>query len=283
MDVKIISMVFLPIIPIIALFFEGLRRKLTARLQDRIGPPIWQPFYDTLKLFQKETAKSRGQSNFFFQLSPILYFITTISLFLFIPLTLISLEFDFILLIYLTILCSGFYTICGIAANSPYTTIGSMREMILMVVYEITLAIVVFTVVLASKTISLAGVQPNLLVTPFAFIAMIAVAITETKITPFDTAEATTEIIESIKTEYSGKNLAVYEMARFMKFTFFAFLIPFLFITRELVPLLIWSVIVVLFLTVTQATTSRFRVDQSFRYLLLFLILALINFIWVLV
>ncbi len=279
MDMSIKALAIL-LVPFISLFFEGVRRKMTARIHNRIGPPIWQPFYDFMKLLDKGRTETRGRLNLFFKACPTLYFLSTLALFLFIPYPFLSFEFDFVFLIYATILCSAFYTLCGISSNSPYTTLGSMREMILMMVYEITLAIVVFTAVIASGTNTLSGVNEFLVFSlPLSFLALIFVSFVETKITPFDTAEAPTEILGGVKTEYSGVNLAIYETARFMKFTFFIFLMPSLFVTRHPVFLGLMVLFFLFFLTFMQATTSRYRVDQSFRYFLIFLLVALANYV----
>ncbi|MFQ5722651.1 MAG: NADH-quinone oxidoreductase subunit H, partial [Candidatus Aminicenantales bacterium] len=97
------ELAFLFLVPAISLFFEGIRRKLIARTQNRIGPPVWQPFYDVVKLWNKKPSNSLGYTNIFFRLSPILYTISAFTLFLFIPFSFVAFQYDFILLIYITI------------------------------------------------------------------------------------------------------------------------------------------------------------------------------------
>ena len=94
---------FLLAVPFISLFFEGFRRKLVARAQNRIGPPVWQPIYDVVKLWKKKPSTSRGYTNIFFVISPILYVVSTFALFLFIPFSFIAFQYDFILLIYIVL------------------------------------------------------------------------------------------------------------------------------------------------------------------------------------
>ena len=82
------EIIFFLLIPFIAMFYEGLHRKINARLQNRIGPPIIQPFYDVIKLFQKKNLRS--QNDPFFKYAPLFYFLSTYTLFLFIPFSIIG-------------------------------------------------------------------------------------------------------------------------------------------------------------------------------------------------
>ena len=83
------------IIPI-ALLVDGIFRKLLARMQNRVGPPIIQPFYDIIKLFGKKKSDSKGYKNILFRTIPFLYFVSTFSLFLFV-FGIVRFEFDFIM------------------------------------------------------------------------------------------------------------------------------------------------------------------------------------------
>ena len=126
------EIIFFILVPFIALLYEGFFRKLNARFQNRIGPPILQPFYDMMKLFEKKPLKS--QNDPFYKYSPLLYFISVYALFLFIPFSIISFQYDFVLLLYLTILASAFYVLAGLSSDNPFGIVGSMREMIMMIV-----------------------------------------------------------------------------------------------------------------------------------------------------
>ncbi|MEM0372837.1 MAG: complex I subunit 1 family protein [archaeon] len=280
MQNPVLSILYFAVVPLIAIIFEGLHRKFIARFENRIGPPILQPYYDLRKLWRKKTLNDGNDP--FFRSAPFLYFLTTYALFLLIPFSIISFDYDFILLIYLTILGSAFYTLAGVSSDSPYAIVGSMREMILMVCYEITLAISVFTFMIFSKSLSLSAMNPNLLVLslPLASIALIASAIVELKITPFDTAEASTEILSSMETEYSGKELFFMEITKYLKRLFYVLLIPLLFFGLSNPALYVaGGLAVLLCLSFTQASTPRYRVDQTFTYLFIIMVIALIEFI----
>ncbi len=265
-----------------ALLMEGLRRKAVARMQNRVGPPIVQPIYDVLKLFKKGESDSLAKENPFFRIIPIIIFLVTLVFFLLIPFPILHFKFDFIFLIYLLVLESALFVLIGFASNNPYSTISSMRELILMVAYEMTFAIVILTIFVFTGDFSISSFNDQFIFfkLPLAFISFIAITAVEVRITPYDTVAAPTEVLENAETEYSGKGLAFLRLADAMKMTFFAFMIAYFFIynlnpwiTILLVPF------VVVFFAFMQATTGRYRVDQTFRKLIFFLILAIIELV----
>lgn len=282
LNVNMLNAVLLIFVIPISLLFEGLRRKLMARMQNRIGPPIWQPFYDVMKLLQKGETDSRANENIFFKITPLLYLLTTFALFLFIPFPIISFPFDFILFVYILILGGALYILSGFASNSPYGSIGSMRETTLMICYETIFAIVIITFVLYTNIESLMSFNQNFLFLklPLASLCLFIVGLVEMRITPFDTVEAPTEIIGSVETEYSGRGLALLEISKALKFTFFIFLITmFFFGFKDVLIFSIVSLIMLFIFTFLQATTCRYRLDQTFNLLIFVLLLAVIELI----
>ncbi len=268
LELSIVNVVFLILIAPFALLMEGVRRKSIARMQNRIGPPIWQPFYDIWKLLFKGDTDSIAKRNWFFRWTPLLYFLATLILFVFIPLTMLSFEYDFILLIYLLVLDSALYVLAGFASNNPYSTIGSMREMIVMVCYEMIFTVAIVTVMVAENATTLAAIGDAFMLhkVPLAALCMFYVVMIEVRVTPYDTVEAGTEIMESVKTEYYGRKLALMELAKDLKLAFFAMLWIFLFIgVHHILLFLALTVIMVLVLAFTQATTCRYRVDQTLK------------------
>jgi len=282
LDVNMLNIMLLIFVIPISLLFEGLRRKLMARMQNRIGPPVWQPVYDVMKLLQKEESDSKASENIFFKITPFLYLITTFALFLFVPFPIISFPFDFILFVYILILGGALYILSGFASNSPYGSIGSMRETTLMVCYEIIFAIVIITFALYTNIESLMSFNQNFLFLklPLASLCLFIVGLVEMRITPFDTVEAPTEIIGSVETEYSGRGLALLEISKALKFTFFIFLITMLFFGfKGVLMFSIVSLIMLFIFTFLQATTCRYRLDQTFNLLIFVLLLAVIELI----
>ena len=272
---------FVSILPL-SLLAEGIRRKLIARMQNRIGPPIIQPFYDIMKLWQKRRSDSLAGNNPLFQLIPFLYFLATFSLFLFLPFHIIHFEYDFILFIYVLVLSGALYVIAGFASNSPLGTLGSMRDLTLMVCYEAILTISLFTFFVVADTTSLVNFNEKWMVLrlPIASLCLFVTALVEMRITPFDTVEAETEVMGSVETEYSGRSLAFLELSKYLKLVFFAFLTTTFFVgTSNAIIFLLISLIMLFLFAFSQATTCRYRMDQTFSLLMVFLALAVMEFI----
>src|ERR1035441_5944337 len=123
---------------LIAPLCEGVLRKVTAGLQSRGGPPLWQPYFDLLKLLGKEdieSGESPGMQRFVARLS--LAAVLTVA-------CLVPMGFaapmngagDVILLIYLLTLCGISTLLGGLAAGSTYSLLGIGREMMAMIALE---------------------------------------------------------------------------------------------------------------------------------------------------
>jgi formate hydrogenlyase subunit 4 len=276
------NLLFLVLVIPVSFVLEGIRRKLMARMQNRIGPPIWQPFYDVIKLFEKGESDSSANENIIFRIMPLIYFITTFSLFLFVPFSLINFPLDFILFIYIFILSGALYIMLGVVSNSPYGYIGSMRDISLMLCYEIIFAIIIFTFVTFTRIRSLADFNSEwmILKLPIASICLFIITLVETRITPYDTVEAYTEIIGSAETEFSGKGLAFFEISKNLKLAFFVFLTTLLFFGfKDLITFSIISLIMLFALTFIEATTCRYRMDQTLNVLIIVLFFAILELI----
>ena len=205
LDLDIAKLSVFILLPIIALVFEGIRRKVFARMQHRKGPPIHQPFLDIIKLFGKKKSDSLGRENLFFRISPYLDFIVCWILFLPI-LGIITFNYDFILLIYLLVLSGGLSILAGLSSNNPFSIISSIRDMILMICYEIIFAIILICVMIFTNIISLGNLGGILLAykLPLALIGFLYIMTAIVRITPFDTVSAHTEVLEGEETEFSG-------------------------------------------------------------------------------
>ncbi|HID71991.1 MAG TPA: NADH-quinone oxidoreductase subunit H [Thermoplasmata archaeon] len=219
---------------VFGLIYKGIDRKLVARLQSRIGPPIIQPFYDLQKLRIKENIVPHNAVPWLFHFAPILSLTTSILLLLYIPIggkkPILDGYGDIILVLYLLALPSLGLILGGFASSSPYASVGAQREMVMMMSYEFPLAVVVSAIawrltkaepsldVFSLSTLaehSLWDIVGPLGAVGFLmlFIAIMAVVPANLVKIPFDAPEAETEIAGGLIVEYSGTNLAMFYLA----------------------------------------------------------------------
>ncbi len=218
---------------IIALLYEGIDRIMHARMQKRFGPPLLQPFYDVIKLLGKESIVPRRAVRAIFQASPWMSMALVLLIFLYIPIgsipPIMAGNGDIILILYLLAASAVMMVIGGFASGSPYANVGSQREMVLMMSYELPLALVTLTLawVMYKKGVPGAPFSLETFVTvpvwnTVGFIggmglfslllALLGVVPAEVGKVPMDIAEAKTEILEGLLVEYSGRNLALFKL-----------------------------------------------------------------------
>jgi ech hydrogenase subunit B len=186
----------------------GLDRKATARMQGRIGPPVLQPFYDLIKLFSKRQLITNRT-----QLLAVLGYLS----FIMAAVVLFALRQDLLLLVLVLGAANVFLVAGGFSTRSPYSHIGSNRELLQMLAYEPVLILI--TVAIHQKTGSflISSITQPLLPTLWpVYIALVVALITLMRKSPFDisaSAHAHQEIVRGIFTEYSGAHLGLIELA----------------------------------------------------------------------
>jgi ech hydrogenase subunit B len=197
--------------PLAGGLLAGIDRKLSARLQGRWGPPILQPFYDVAKLFQKENIVVRRSQSFY------IYFFFVFTVFtggLFFS------GGDLLLTIFALTLAGIFFVLGAYKASSPYSFIGAERELIQMMSYEpmVLLAAVGMYQVTGSFFVGDIVEAPRLLVVslPGLFLGFVFILVFKMRKSPFDLAgshHAHQEIVRGVTTEFSGRTLALIEVA----------------------------------------------------------------------
>jgi ech hydrogenase subunit B len=197
--------------PLVGGLLAGIDRKLTARMQSRRGPPILQPFYDVRKLFHKENIVVRRSQNFY------VYF------FLFFMVFTAALFFsggDLLLTIFALTLASIFLVLGAYKASSPYSFIGAERELILMMAYEPMVLLTAVGMYLVTRSFIVGDIAraPQLLVRPLPglFIGYVFILVFKMRKSPFDISlshHAHQEIVRGVTTEFSGRTLALIEVA----------------------------------------------------------------------
>ncbi len=233
---------------IFVLFAVLAERKVSAHMQDRLGPMrvgwhgIIQTLADMLKLLQKEDITPDGADKALFNLAPWLTFLGTYAAFAAIPFAGIYVGSSTAIGIYYITAVSGLVVagllLAGWASDNKYSLYGAMRTAAQIVSYEIPTAIAILTMVMVSGTLSLmkisdmqtahfwnwwilggpeAGIVKFLLI-PFMIIAFLIYFISslaEVNRTPFDLPEAESELVSGYHTEYSGMKFAFFFLAEY--------------------------------------------------------------------
>lgn len=197
--------------PLAGGLLAGIDRKLSARLQGRWGPPILQPFYDVAKLLQKENIVVRRSQSFY------IYFFFVFTVFtggLFFS------GGDLLLTIFALTLAGIFFVLGAYKASSPYSFIGAERELIQMMSYEpmVLLTAVGMYQVTGSFFVGdiLAARRLLVLSLPGLFLGFVFILVFKMRKSPFDLAgshHAHQEIVRGVTTEFSGRTLALIEVA----------------------------------------------------------------------
>lgn len=197
--------------PFLAGLINGLDRRITARMQGRVGPPLLQPFYDVAKLWQKETAVINHSQNFFVLIYLIFSIFTGAIFFL---------GSDLLLIIFALTLAGIFLVLAANVVNSPYSIIGADRELLMMFADEPAILLTAVGFYLASGTFAVSDLvqvaQPAILKLPGVFLAFVYILTIKFRKSPFDLSTSHhghQEIVKGLTTEFAGKNLALVEIA----------------------------------------------------------------------
>lgn len=196
--------------PIIGCLLAGLDRKITARLQGRVGPPLLQPYYDVRKLLAKENVSVNRFQDFYIAMSLFLAILAGVMFFA---------GGNFLLVVFLITLSTLFLIVAAYSSRSPFAEIGAEREIIQVMSYEPLVILMTIAYFLAVRTFDVGAVfglsQPIIVSLPLVFIAFLFVLTIKLRKSPFDLSyshHAHQELVKGITTEMSGKTLAMVEV-----------------------------------------------------------------------
>lgn len=271
---------------IIGLLASWIDRKVTARIQYRVGPPLLQPLIDIVKLLGKETLIPAGSSKITFLMAPVIGFASVILVSTLLWINNInpvkSFLGDLIVVLYFLVIPSISIIMGGFASRNPLASLGASREMKLVLSYELPFILAMLvTVIKSGFTFRLGEIlafqaQNGALVRSWSGVLALIVAIicmqAKLALVPFDIPEAETEISGGVLIEYSGSGLAIYKLTKNM----LLFTLPFFLIIVFIGGLrfdgihLLYSVLkyigLVALMTVIRNTNPRVRIDQAVKF-----------------
>ncbi len=197
--------------PIIGGILSGLDRKISARMQNRYGPPLMQPFYDFFKLIGKDRI-TVNQTQMVYVLGHLFFSIVCIIM--------LVLKQDLLMIMFVLAFSSVSLIMGAMSVRSPYSKIGAQRELMQMMAYEPVLLLMVVGIYLTNKSFMISNIlendRPLLFNLPLVFLAFLYVLTIKLRKSPFDFSTSHhghQELIKGLTTEFSGPQLAIIELA----------------------------------------------------------------------
>ncbi|MCC7519421.1 MAG: NADH-quinone oxidoreductase subunit H [Verrucomicrobiae bacterium] len=197
--------------PLVGGLLAGADRILSARLQGRVGPPLLQPFYDALKLWDKRGGVVNRFQNFYM-----------VAFFAFVLASgaIFFAGGDLLLVIFALTLAGVMLALGAWSTHSPYSHVGAEREILQMMAYEPMLLLAAVGMYLAGRSFHVNALAssgiPLVLQLPGVFLGFLLILTIKLRKSPFDLSashHAHQELVRGITTEYSGRSLALFEIA----------------------------------------------------------------------
>jgi len=247
-----VLMVFLPLLLSVA-YFTLAERKIMGAIQRRRGPNViglfglLQPLADGLKLLLKETIIPVHANTFLFLLAPILTFLLSLLGWGVIPYGegIVFSDIHVGVLYILAVSSLGVYgvLISGWASNSKYAFLGALRSAAQMVSYEVSLGLIILTVLLCAGSLNLSQIvisQEDVwyMIPLFPiFITFYISALAETNRHPFDLPEAESELVSGYNVEYAAMGFALFFLGEYANMLLMSGMTTILFLGGWLSPI----------------------------------------------
>jgi formate hydrogenlyase subunit 4 len=242
--------------PIVGGLLDGLDRKLTARFQSRVGPPLLQPFHDLRKLFSRRIP-SVNRLQIPLVASHLIFAVVTGALFF---------EGSDILLIIFVLTLSGiFLVLAAYSTGSPFGAIGADRELLLMLAYEPMIILVLVGLYDVTKGFNFYDIMrspmPAILYLPGIYLCIVVILLMKLRKSPFDIStshHAHQELVKGLTVDMGGPALGLVELAHWYESTYLYALV-FLFFSSSPVASCLGVVFTWLFVILIDNTTARVK------------------------
>nr|ASN74422.1 NADH dehydrogenase subunit 1 [Armadillidium nasatum] len=257
-------------------FVTLLERKVLGYMQKRKGPNklgvkgILQPFSDAVKLLSKESISLSLVNLVMYQISPMVILLISLFLWVSYPSFLGSFEVSLPIIYILCCLSAGVYPILGAgwSSNSKYSMLGSLRAVAQTISYEVSLAIIILSLVALNSSFQLTKLpslekSTILLLFPISVLWLLS-AFAETNRTPFDFAEGESELVSGFNTEYSASGFVLFFLAEYSSILFMSLFFSALFLgVGDLLMTLSLTTLAIVFLFIwVRGTLPRLRYDK---------------------
>lgn len=204
--------------------YDWAERKFVARMQNRLGPRWFQSFADILKLLTKERLVPEKANAGWLEALPILALASVMTAALYVPLAgfapSLSFPGDLIVTLYLLSLLSLCLAIAGMITGNNYATIGTVRLLTQLLAYEAPFMLALLGPAMmaeswqTSEIVMRNGPAWMMFAQPIGFLVALLSLMGKIEMPPFDAPEAETEIVAGALTEYGGRGLAFFFLAK---------------------------------------------------------------------
>lgn len=270
----IVQIVLIVLAPVLGGLLYGFERKVKARMQRRIGPPLLQPFYDFLKFMDKRKMIVHSTHAFL----GIVHFLA-----LWFALAVLIMGGDFILVIFLHLLSTAVIILAGFSTRSIFSHLGANRSAISVLAYEPVLVLIAISAYMWKDSFDISVLYssdvPPLFKMPLAFVALLLILPVKLKKSPFDVSEAHQEVVGGVELEYSGVFFEAIYTAKWLDYVF-CYLLVFLFGGSNIWLGLLLVVLTFIYINALDNSTARVNYKQMLRFCLwIALPLAFVNLI----
>ncbi len=268
---------------LLAPLYEGVLRKLKATIHSRIGPPITQPYLDTLKLLGKEDLRTAGGAAY--ASLPALALASVLLLATLVPMGAappFAFAGDIVAVLYVAAISTVLLMLTAYASGSPYAAVGGSREMMMLLGVEPVVAVTLVVGAVKAGTLSTGGILgwnatngPSISMVLAGVALFLALQAQAGKL-PFDIAEADQEVMGGPLVEQSGPRLALFRWTLWAKQLVFALLLVEVFFPwprLDILPLdlllaLVKALVVLVLVAVIDVVNPRLRIEQAMSYYL---------------
>jgi len=285
-----------------ALAFQWIDRRVSARLQDRVGPPWFQPLADFIKLLAKEDLLPLGANEWACAALPLVSLAAVLTTVLYIPVggrVISAFEGDLIVVLFLLSIPGLAYFLAGWLSISVYSVLGGARSLLQYFACEVPFIMALSGPAILSGSWSIACITERQsqtvwmgLVQPLGFLLAIVGLMGKLKRSPFDIPKAKSEISAGPLTEFSGRKLALWHLMLHMKMVVGIFLLINLFLgggSGAALPAALSfgakALLLLLTLSVASVLYARLRIDQlakiGWRVLMPLALMQMLATIWI--
>src|SRR5512145_3543122 len=278
----LISLLFFPgglALLAVGLFYEWIDHKLVARLQNRIGPRWFQPYADTLKSLLKEEITPEVVYKPLFTYLPIIALAGAMTAALYVPVMGLPPSFSFkgdlIVTFYLLSLLTLCIGIAGWNTNSHFSLIGATRALTQLFSYEAPFLLALLGPALVTHSWQIHDIMHYaenhiwfIVAQPIGFVVALIGLMGKLELPPFDAPEAETEIVAGALTEYSGRGLALFQLAKAVELVVGLTLIAAFYLggIGNPIEFFVKTLAILLVLAGLQSLFARFRIEQTAKW-----------------